>query len=254
MPATATQFNNAMAASPWTTPANVQSQVSNYPYWSSVTPIVTSATSAFPTKTELGAAVSPFGGGTEGQVMVRGATGAEWSSTLDIDSVRGVNISGSTIFASTIVAGTSVWVVDTVAPESVNQYMTGGNPVINTASKVFNLPTLTASSATPFYLFLDPTGSGVSIVVPPGAGSSLYVYDPVDGLPRYTAGETLWAHPGGGPGQQVSICPAYSGASGWYYNILGITGVSWQTVENYEVTTRRVFVRGKTWIGKSGWK
>jgi hypothetical protein len=140
-----------------------------------------------------------------------------------------------------------VWIVNTASAETVTAAMMGGNPVGVTAAgvaKVFNLPTLTASNATPFYLFCDPVGSGISVAVPSGAGSSIYVYDPFQGLPRYCGGQTLFAHSGGGPGQQVSINPMYSAASGWFYSVLGLTGVSWQL----QSPTGKV---GKAWIGAS---
>lgn len=189
--------------------------------------------------------------GVSGQLLASdGAGGLTFTSTIDVDSINNVTISGSTIFNSVVVGGTSVWVVNTAVPESIRGEMTGGNPIITgTAYKVFNLPTLTASGATPFYLFDDPSANGVSIVVPMGSGSSIYVYDVAGGIPGVIGGQTIWAHTGGGGGK-ISIHPAYTSASGWYYEVLGLTGVSWR-LQQHDKSSGSQKVVGKTWIGAS---
>lgn len=186
----------------------------------------------------------PMTTGVSGQLLSQdGAGNWTWTSDLNVESISNVAISEATITNSTVVAGTSVWVVNTAAPETATANMMGGNPVDNTVSyKVINLPSLTASSATPFYYFADPPGSGISVVAPNG-GCSIYVYDPVRGLPRYVAGTTVWAHPGGGPGQEIIIRPSWSAVTGWHYSMFGMTGVSLQMVINNNV------IAGKTWIG-----
>jgi hypothetical protein len=249
------KLNSQLGGSPWTTPAMLSAH----------TTTAAIKASGFATDAGVSAYVTLVGapGTTSGVSLytpletVASATartnaiaGASLPATIDITRIDNTDISnstiyGSTITSSTVVAGTSVWIVNTASAEAVTANMMGGNPVGVTAAtvaKVFNLPTLTAGNATPFYLFCDPVGAGVSVVVPAGAGSSIYVYDPVKGLPRYVGGQTLFAHLGGGPGQQVSLNTMYSAASGWFYNVLGLTGVSW----SMQTPTGQ---KGKTWIG-----
>lgn len=183
--------------------------------------------------------------GTSGYVLVLDANGdIVATGVLEFDSLADISITNSTITRSTIVAGTSIWVIDNTVPENARHEMMGGNfTSVNSTYKTIYLPP--ASGVTPVFSVTDPGATGVSIVC---TGSSIYYQDVFTGVPRAVGGHTIWSHPGGGPLSMISIAANYTAATGWFWHAFAFSGVSWQSQSSSGASGART---GKVWIGAS---